>query len=117
MNVYFQQFLESSTIHGLVYISSEKKFVRLLWILIVITGFSIASFLIDDAFTNWSESPIKTTIETRSISELDFPKVTVCPPKNSFTDLNYGLAKLENMTLTKDIREDLLEILITNRAP
>ena len=114
MNYYLQHFLESSTIHGLVYISTERKLLRFLWLLIVITGFSIATYLINDAFDNWSESPIKTTIEKRSISEITFPKVTVCPPKNSFTDLNYDLMMLENMTLTNDARQELLKIAVDN---
>ena len=96
---YFKQFLESSTIHGLSFIASTKKYSRLFWILVVFTGFSIASFLINDAFNNWEASPIKTTIETRPISEISFPKVTVCPPKNSFTDLSYDLKLMENMTM------------------
>ena len=114
MSFYFKQFLESSTIHGLVYISTESKFARLFWMLVVSTGFIIATLLINDAYTNWSESPIKTTIEKRSISEITFPKVTVCPPKNTFTDLNYDLMMLENMTLTNETRQELLDIAMNN---
>ena len=110
MQYYLKQFLESSTIHGLVYISTASKFARFFWILVVITGFTIATLLINDAFVNWSESPIKTTIETRPISEITFPKVTVCPPKNTFTDLNYDLMMLENMTMANETRKKLLEI-------
>ena len=110
MNYYLQQFLESSTIHGLVYISTESKYSRLFWIFIVISGFSIASLLINQSFTNWSESPIKTTVEKRPISKITFPKVTVCPPKNTFTDLNFDLMMLENMTLTNKTRKELVEI-------
>ena len=110
MSFYFKQFLESSTIHGLVYISTESKFARLFWMLVVSTGFIIATLLINDAYTNWSESPIKTTIEKRSISEITFPKVTVCPPKNTFTDLNYDLMMLENMTMTDETRKEFLNI-------
>ena len=40
----------------------------------------------------------KTTIETLPISEMRFPKVTVCPPKNSFTDLNYDIILADNLT-------------------
>ena len=109
MNYYLQQFLESSTIHGLVYISTESKFARFFWVLVVITGFTIATLLISQSFTNWSDSPFKTTIETKPISEITFPKVTVCPPKNTFTDLNYDLMMLENMTLTKNTKQNLLD--------
>ena len=89
-------FLESSTIHGLTYISTTRKYVRLFWLLVVVTGFSGAGYLIRESFVSWSESPIKTTIETLPISDIMFPKVTVCPPKNTFTDLNYDLMMTEN---------------------
>ena len=31
--------------------------------------------------------------------------MTVCPPKNTFTDLNYDLKQAENSTLTKEMRD------------
>ena len=92
-------FLESSTIHGLTYISTSRRYAKLFWILVSITGFVGASLLIKESFDSWSESPVKTTIETLPIAEIKLPKVTVCPPKNTFTDLNYDLMMTENMTL------------------
>ena len=102
-------FLETSTVHGLSYISTTKKWVRLFWILIVIAGFAGAVFLIHESFDSWSESPIKTTIETLPISKMKFPKVTVCPPKNTFTDLNYDMMLVENLTLTKEMRDEMFK--------
>ena len=81
-------FLESSTIHGLSYIAAGRKYVRLFWILVVIGGFSGAGVIIYQSFQSWADSPVKTTIETLPITEITFPKVTVCPPKNTYTDLN-----------------------------
>ena len=87
-------FLESSTIHGLVYISTTKKnLARIFWILVVITGFIGAGVMIYNSFQSWRDSPVKTTTETLPITEITFPKVTVCPPKNSYTDLNYDFGK------------------------
>ena len=100
-------FLESSTIHGLTYISTTRKYARILWIIIVLAGFIGASLLINESFDSWSESPIKTTMETLPISEIKFPKVTVCPPKNSFTDLNYDMMIADNVTLTDELKEEL----------
>ena len=61
---------------------------------------------------------MKTTIETRSIEEMTFPKVTVCPPKNTYTDLNYDLVMTKNKTLNETIRNELtyyaLELLNDN---
>ena len=100
-------FMESSTIHGLTHISSSRKFVRLFWMLVVISGFIGSIVIIFQSFKAWDESPVKTTIETRSIKELNFPKVTVCPPKNTFTDLNFDLANVRGMILSNDTKKDL----------
>ena len=37
-----------------------------------------------------------------------FPKVTVYPPKNTYTDLNYNLMLAENFTLTEEMRNELI---------
>ena len=100
-------FLEASTIHGVSYISTTRKFARLFWILVVLTGFSGAGLLIKEAFDNWTENPIKAHMDTRPISELKYPKVTVCPPKNTFTDLNYDLMLAENVTFTEEMKDEM----------
>ena len=102
-------FLESSTIHGLTYISTTRNYARLFWILVVITGFVGASWMIKKSYDSWSESPVKTTVETLPIAEIKLPKVTVCPPKNTFTDLNYDLMMTENKTLTDEIRNEIFQ--------
>ena len=99
-------FLESSSIHGLAYISTSRKFVKVFWIMIVFGGFTFAGYMINNSINSWAERPIKTTLETRPISEIKLPKVTVCPPKNTFTDLNYDLMLAENITLTDEMRND-----------
>ena len=101
-----KSFLESSTIHGLSYISTTRKHVRIIWTAIVITGFITASILIEEFFQTWTDNPISTTIETRPISEVKFPKVTVCPPKDSFTDLNDVLVKIGNKTFDYDLTNE-----------
>ena len=95
----FEQFLENSTVHGLSHISSSKSISRFLWTLIVVSGFSVAGLLIYQSFQSWESSPVSTTIETRPISELRFPKITVCPPKNTYTNLNYDLVNFVNISL------------------
>ena len=101
-------FLESSTIHGLNYISTTRKYPRAFWILVVLSGFTGAGYMIHTSFKSWADSPIKTTIETLPISEIKFPKVTVCPPKNTYTDLNYDLMMAEKFTLTEVMRDELI---------
>ena len=102
-------FLESSTIHGLTRISSSRKYVGLFWIIVVFSGFIVAGVLIYNSFKSWDESPFKTTIESMPITKITFPKVTVCPPKNTFTDLNYGLMMTKNMILDNNTRDQLTD--------
>ena len=103
-------FLETSTIHGLGYISSSRKITRLFWLVVVILGFTGAGLLIRESFQTWTDSPIKTTIETLPISEITLPKLTVCPPRNTYTDMNYDLMMTENGTLTDEMRNEMFKI-------
>ena len=101
-------FLETSTIHGLLHITrTNRGIIRLFWLSVVFIGFSGAGIMIHKSLKAWDESPVKTTIETRPITELTFPKITVCPPKNTFTDLNYHLLMSENMTIDNNTRKEL----------
>ena len=97
-------FLESSTIHGLSHISTTKKFVRIFWIWVVLSGFIAAAILIYHSVQNWAQSPVKTTISTLPITDLRFPKLTVCPPKDTFTNLNFDLLLTKNLTINNDTR-------------
>ena len=90
-----KEFLNTSTIHGLYFISKSKGWSRLFWILVVYGGFFGAGYMIYESFNNWDQSPIATTVETLPISELTLPNVTICPPKNSFLNLNYDIIKAE----------------------
>ena len=102
-------FLESSTIHGLSYISTTRRYARLLWMCILIMGFSGAGYMIQEAFQNWAANPETTNIKTLPLSEITLPKMTVCPPKNTFTDLNYDLwlALTSNKSISAGTWKDL----------
>ena len=104
-----KQFLELSTIHGLYYISTTEKWSRLFWTLTVIAGFSGAGYLIYTSFYNWEQSPISTTVETLPISQLTFPNVTVCPPKNSFLNLIHDMKQAEKVEIDKERRNELFD--------
>ena len=76
-----KDFLESSTIHGLVHISTAKsKTAKATWLAIVVAFFAYAIQIINNSYKEWQESPVSTTITTHPITELEFPTVTVCPP-------------------------------------
>ena len=106
---HIKEFLDTSTIHGMSWISVSNGFSRILWISIVIGGFSGAGFLIFESFKSWADSPISTTIETLPISQITFPNVTVYPPKNSFLNLNHDIKQSENIKLDNDTREELFD--------
>ena len=102
----FQNYLESSTVHGLFYIGTTRRLVKLFWIIVVLTGFIGAGILIKQSFQSWQDSPVKTTIETRPISEVTLPKISVCPAKNTYTNLNYDLMKMkENVSIPVDMSD------------
>ena len=63
-----ETFLESSSISGLNHISATRRYGRLFWVFVVLTGFTLSGFLIYESFQAWEESPVKTTIETLSIT-------------------------------------------------
>ena len=85
---------------------------RLAWALVVFCGFSAALYLIYESFDNWSQNPVTTTIETLPISEITFPKVTVCPPRGTYTNLNYDIMKLKQKKLKPKTRDYLFNFAI-----
>ena len=107
-----KEFIESSTIHGLAHISTNRGLVRFLWLFVVLIGFSGAGILIHQSFSSWAASPISTTIQTVPISDLDFPNVTVCPPKKSFTSLNPDLVMSKNMTFDLKKRHEVADSIV-----
>ena len=106
-----QRFLEGSTIHGLVHISTAKsKSAKLAWVAIVLVCFAIAVYMITNSYKEWQESPVSTTITTHPITELEFPMVTVCPPRGSNTALNHLLENVRDVNFTEKERNELLDI-------
>ena len=106
-----QEFLGSSTIHGLVHISTAKsRAARTLWVAIVVACFAFAVHMITGSYREWQQSPVSTTISTHPITELDFPAVTVCPPRGSNTAPNHLLEKVKDVNFTVEERQELLDI-------
>ena len=71
----FQEYLENSSIHGLLYIGTTTGVRQLVWLIAVMAGFMAAAFLISMSFQSWDESPIITNIETLSLEKITLPKV------------------------------------------
>ena len=104
-----QEFLSSSTIHGLSWISRTRRLSRLVWISAVFVGFISSGYLIYLSFYNWQQNPITTTIKTLPISQLTLPNVTVCPPKNLYLNLNYDYVQSSGFSLDNDTRMELFD--------
>ena len=106
-----REFLEGSTIHGLMHISTAKsRTARVLWATIVVACFASAIWMITDSYKDWQESPVSTTITTHPINELQFPEVTVCPPRESNTLVNHALRMVKSFNFTMDEREHLKDL-------
>ena len=108
-----KNFLESVSIGGLGHISSTRKYARLFWITIVLFANILAGFMIYESFLEWAENPIRTIIKTKPITELKFPNVTVCPPYNTFTDLNYDMMMVANKTLRRRTDKNFFNMLLS----
>ena len=78
-----------------------------MWLGVVCLGFLGAGCLIFKSYHEWQESPIATSITTHPIDDLDFPIVTVCPPRDSNTALYHDLVKAGNGTLSEKDRKAL----------
>ena len=85
---------------------------KIFWIVVVVGCFIFAGVEINKSFENWATSPVSTTIETLPIGEATFPPVTVCPPRSTFTNLNYDLTAVEKMTLAEDDKKEMLRFAI-----
>ena len=104
----FKEFLESSTIHGLVYISTSKTTVqKTIWSIIVVIAFGSALKLIGNSYLEWEVDPVSTSVSTHPIEELDFPNITICPPSGYNTALNYDLVEASKLTLTDEDRSNI----------
>ena len=73
----------------------------------VCLGFTVAGILIGKSYLEWQENPITTSITTQPINDLDFPNVTICPPKDSSTALYHDLVKAGNGSLSHENRKKL----------
>ena len=105
-----KEFLESSTIHGMSYISRTRSCMKFMWIMTVVFGFISAGLLISQSYHNWRMNPIATTITTAPIEQVTYPLIYVCPPRNTFTNLNYDLVNVPDERLEQDYVNELVTL-------
>ena len=76
------KFAENSSIGGLAQIADSKNWARrIYWIIVVIGSLVLTVLLTREAFLDWAKNPILTITETDRISDVQFPKIVVCPPQ------------------------------------
>ena len=85
----------------------QTKSAKILWFCVVCIGFVGAGILISKSYKDWQENPIATSITTHPIADLEFPVVTVCPPRHTSTALYHDLVKAGNGTLSDENRKTL----------
>ena len=73
-------FCEATTIHGLSYLSTnQSKSTRIIWTLIVLAAFGIASYFLYQTIDGFDTKYTSTTVEDRNIKDYPFPSVTFDP--------------------------------------
>ena len=60
-------YCETTTVHGFAYWVSAPRFLeKVFWVLVVVTGFSLASMIVHAAVVDWMDNPASTGIQTFS---------------------------------------------------
>ena len=76
----FSKFCASSTIHGTYFWTEARTpIARIVWGAIVLLGIFSATFIINSSFKAWQDHPVVTSVMQKSIEEIRFPAITLCP--------------------------------------
>ena len=76
------KFAETSSIGGVAQIADNKSWAwRIYWIIVVGSSWILAGYLTVEATLDWAKNPISTITETEQISNVQFPRIVVCPPR------------------------------------
>ena len=76
----FAKFCSSSTIHGTYFWNAARSpMARIAWGAIVLLGIISATWIINSSFKAWQEHPVITSVMQKSIEEIYFPAITICP--------------------------------------
>ena len=84
MNLMFEKFCASSTIHGTYFWSeSRSPLAKAVWMAIVAIGIASATYIIRSSFKGWEDNPVITSVMQKSIEEIPFLAITICPLGNT----------------------------------
>ena len=108
------KFFSESPIPGFKYLVEGKDiFERLTWVIFIVTSFSLCIYVINDAFENWDQHPVETTIDGIGlpVHQLPFPAITVCdtesltmPRKNRWKFVEKLLNTLELIDQDEELK-------------
>ena len=97
--------------------NSSSRLIRLAWTLIVVLGFALAATLIWQSLDNWRQNPVDTTVSTNTIDQVTFPKIYVCPPKLTYTNLNQDILDFKDKFFTDDQIKEIENLIDENIEP
>ena len=100
-------YCKNTSAHGFQYwISSSSGLERLLWIAIVIAGFTSASVMVSSAIQHWIEFPTTVAIKTFSLpaNDVPYPAITICN-QNGYDVGEYLRAVFDNFQYKCDCNE------------
>ena len=70
-------FCETTTIHGLAYLTKDKsRSTRFIWLVVVVTASTFAGYFLYETVNGYNTNFTSTTIKTKSIQDYPFPSVT-----------------------------------------
>ena len=58
---------------------AKKNLFQLFWTLVMVGGIVMAGFVIRSSFISWQDNPMITSVMQKSIEEIPFPAITICP--------------------------------------
>ena len=77
-----KEYSASSTTHGISYVFEDDRLLieRFLWVIVIIIAIYIAASFSIDAYVNWQENPVLTSVGTTGhpIEKVEFPAITIC---------------------------------------
>ena len=112
-----EQYFETTTVHGFQYLHRRHAlFTRIFWVCVILIGFLIACFFLEESIWAWKQEKTITTLESIAtpIQKVQFPTVTVCPHEQAQPDNWSFLEKFLNaLTLSgpksEKVRSNIVE--------
>ncbi|XP_046649315.1 pickpocket protein 28-like isoform X2 [Daphnia pulicaria] len=79
---YFKQFCDSTSLHGLKYITEEKShwLKRVMWTLVFLAGIFFSGYYCWQMWKKWEDSPVLMSLDSNRypLKNIPFPAVTIC---------------------------------------